>query len=267
MALPSRHTPSAVAQSEPMECELAEGARRRLRTLVEPRASAFASHVLRVLLADPLLREGLSGADPDVLVRELGAYLVSLAAPRSPAEHRATRRRVEWRYDTLGLPAVARATAFDECVSLLRKLAAEACDGDPRSISNVLEGLERHAGPRVLVVDDDPDWREVFEIALEDAGARVYSAGDDALAVGLGQRLDLHVAVVDWILGSRRTGLDVIEALQAANPAIPCIFVTGYPSSLLPEDLRRARVYRHLEKPFDVATLRSAVAEAAFGTH
>jgi CheY-like chemotaxis protein len=238
---------------------MAHEARQPLRALVEPRAATLASQVLRALANEPVLRESLLRAEPRELVEDLGTYLASLAAPGSREEHQSARRRVEWRLDALGVPANARAAAFDRCVAMLRSMASELWEGIP--LEDTLAGLERDAGPRVLVVEDDPGWREVFEIGLEDAGARVYSAADPAGALALGRRHPPDLAIVDWILGSPTTGLDVIEAIRDERPETSCILVTGYSRRLVAEEAEAARAVRLIEKPFDVATLRAAVAE------
>jgi CheY-like chemotaxis protein len=115
---------------------------------------------------------------------------------------------------------------------------------------------------RILVVDDEPAFREMIRLILEEDGYHVQLAanGIEALktirheteTLGL-VILDLHMPGLD--------GLGVLEELQGLAPALPVLVTTGYAS---PEEKKKAREYgagRVLEKPYRVADLRGAVGE------
>jgi two-component system phosphate regulon response regulator PhoB len=81
---------------------------------------------------------------------------------------------------------------------------------------------------RVLIVDDDPDIREVVETMLEAVGLKVVAAssGEEALERVAAERFDL--LVLDWHL-PRMSGLDLCRRLrrEAALTALPVLFLTA----------------------------------------
>jgi PAS domain S-box-containing protein len=133
-----------------------------------------------------------------------------------------------------------------------------------------LEGL------RVLVVDDEPDAREMLSVLLTQAGAKVVTAGscDETLALiagevetGFGARPDVLVADIA-MPGS--DGFDLIRSLREMETErgtrIPAIALTAYASE---ED--RARVLSagfqiHIAKPVRMSDLTAAIASLAGAT-
>jgi CheY-like chemotaxis protein len=86
-------------------------------------------------------------------------------------------------------------------------------------VSRVFQG-------RVLVVDDDPLIRRIFERALERLGvdATIVADGDSAVAAAQGAAFKL--ALIDLDLGTAARGGDVVERLrqaQVAPPTFVCI--------------------------------------------
>lgn len=80
----------------------------------------------------------------------------------------------------------------------------------------------------VLVVDDEPDIREVIRYSLENSGFRVLEAGhaDEARKILTSESLDL--ILLDWMLPGR-SGLELAQQLKQ-NPktrTIPIIMVSA----------------------------------------
>jgi two-component system, OmpR family, phosphate regulon response regulator PhoB len=82
--------------------------------------------------------------------------------------------------------------------------------------------------PTVLVVDDEPDIREVMRFALEEAGFRVIDAGhaDDARKTLLTDHAD--ILLLDWMLPGR-SGLELAKELKQSSKtrSIPIIMVSA----------------------------------------
>ena len=80
----------------------------------------------------------------------------------------------------------------------------------------------------VLVVDDEPDIREVIRFALEGASFRVLEAGhaDDARKLLLSDSPDL--VLLDWMLPGR-SGLELAQQLKqnAKTRSVPIIMVSA----------------------------------------
>ena len=122
-----------------------------------------------------------------------------------------------------------------------------------------------HAAPqpsqttRILVVEDDLDTREFYEVLLADEGYRV-------LAAGTGQEALAYVAVhaVNGIVLDRRLpdfdGVNLCRLLrQRVGTSIPIIFVTADRDPTLEATARTAGITDFLLKPFHSADLLDRV--------
>ena len=80
--------------------------------------------------------------------------------------------------------------------------------------------------PRVLVVDDEPNIRELVQVALKIHGCAVTTAatGNDALRLADSDRPDL--IVLDIMLPDI-DGFEVVRRLRAGGNEVPVIFLTA----------------------------------------
>jgi CheY-like chemotaxis protein len=119
----------------------------------------------------------------------------------------------------------------------------------------------RHDDALILLVDDDPQVREVIAATLREAGYRVVACADGAAAVTTFREHRREVALVisDAVM-PRMGGLALVDALSAERPNVPFLICSGY-SRTLPtgffDDPRRA----FIAKPFARADLLRQVAE------
>jgi DNA-binding response OmpR family regulator len=115
------------------------------------------------------------------------------------------------------------------------------------------EGGEGQPMAPVLVVEDDPDTREILATALAEAGLAVATAADGREAL---RWLDYHrpaVVLLDLRLPDAR-GEDIAGAARARyGPALPVLVVTG--AGRAHERAEAAGSVVYLAKPFDLATL------------
>ncbi len=119
------------------------------------------------------------------------------------------------------------------------------------------------AGLRVLVVDDEPDSRDLMAVALEEKGAEVMAVDSAVRARGAFDGFRPDVLVSD-IAMAEQDGYDLIRWVRDLPPerggAVPAAAVTAYARS---EDRRRALLAgfnMHLSKPFDPGELLAVVA-------
>ena len=122
---------------------------------------------------------------------------------------------------------------------------------------------------RVLLIDDDPDARDLSRAVLEQCGARVtaVSSGAEALAALARTQRDLlpHVIVSDLGMPTE-DGFQLIRrirSLDAELSGIPAVAVTGYASSDHVNRALSAGFQLHIAKPMDPAAFVAAVAELA----
>ncbi|MFG2116039.1 response regulator transcription factor [Streptomyces sp. NPDC048718] len=80
--------------------------------------------------------------------------------------------------------------------------------------------------PRVLVVDDEPDLREVLAAALLAEGWEVRTAGTAAEAASAGADFGPDAVVLDWMLPDH-DGPHVLAGLRAARPGVCVLFLTA----------------------------------------
>ena len=111
----------------------------------------------------------------------------------------------------------------------------------------------------IAVVDDDPGMLESIESLLNSADyeVRLFSTATALLESGGLPEIDCLISDVAMPL---MDGLELARAVQAVQPALPVILVTGRPDLLHRSRLDRPGPYRVFKKPFDGQELLTAVA-------
>lgn len=82
------------------------------------------------------------------------------------------------------------------------------------------------ASPRLLVVEDEPNIRELLATSLRFAGFEVEVAGDGAAALDAVHRIDPDLIVLDVMLPDT-DGFEVAAKLRAAERHVPILFLTA----------------------------------------
>lgn len=143
-----------------------------------------------------------------------------------------------------------------------------ASDPQLPGIGNALEHSPvRLDGLRVLVVDDEPDARNVIRHSLERAGAVVAAADSAAAALKLLETVKPHVVISDISMPAM-DGYELMKQIRAMGTGyngrqLPAIALTAYART---EDRRRALVagfQMHVAKPVDPNELTEVVASLA----
>ncbi len=116
--------------------------------------------------------------------------------------------------------------------------------------------------PKVLVVDDELDYRDELEFALSQEHFDVATAASGREAVQVGTRYRPDVLVADWMLRNHIHGLQVAEVVRAVNPDVRTILMTGFASRDLRWAAREADVFEFIEKPFDTERILDSVRRA-----
>ncbi len=113
------------------------------------------------------------------------------------------------------------------------------------------------AGVRILVIEDHPPLGRFIAAALASAGWVVVGpVTDHASALDAARHKSLDLALIDRVLRGEET---VAIADVLANRGIPCLLMSGYPRSTLPEPFSD---FPFLEKPFTMDALLGAVRAA-----
>lgn len=115
------------------------------------------------------------------------------------------------------------------------------------------------AGPRmtgsriskILVVEDQAVSREVLARILCRDGYEVRSAANAQEALDIAPAFHPDLLLADWLLPDNTNGLQVAEAMRAAQPDLSVIFLTGLPTDKLTEQARHVQPCTFIEKPCD----------------
>jgi two-component system, OmpR family, response regulator len=113
----------------------------------------------------------------------------------------------------------------------------------------------------VLIVDDDPELRDVLSAMLVKAGHVVDQAGDGPDALEKLATGEFDIVLLDINLPSMN-GLDVLAQIQGQLKPPLVVVMTGddTPEPLL--EAVRLQAYRYLRKPFPLRTIVDAIADA-----
>ena len=113
----------------------------------------------------------------------------------------------------------------------------------------------------VLVVDDEPDLRTLYELTLLREGHAVVAAPDLAQAREWLAQQRFDVLISDMRLPDGM-GLDLLRELAEAQRPEKCIVITAYGSAENAVESLKAGAFDYLTKPVDLKQLRSAVTAA-----
>lgn len=114
--------------------------------------------------------------------------------------------------------------------------------------------------PTLLIVDDEEGPRQSLKFIFKD-DYELLMAADGPTAIELAQHNPVDVAITD-IRMAGMSGIEVLERLKYVNPGIEVVMVTAFETTDTMRQALRLRACDYINKPFDVATIRAAVAKA-----
>ncbi len=114
--------------------------------------------------------------------------------------------------------------------------------------------------PVLMVVDDEEGPRQSVRIIFKEE-YNVLLANSGEQAVELAKKHSVSVVVSD-ILMTGMSGIDLLKELKEIDPAIEVIMLTAYETIETARHALRYGACDYLNKPFDVQSMRAAVARA-----
>jgi two-component system response regulator PilR (NtrC family) len=114
---------------------------------------------------------------------------------------------------------------------------------------------------RILVVDDEPDLRTLYELTLLREGYRVEAAGSVSEAW---QHLDagrFDAVITDMRLPDG-LGMKIVQRIQQDQRGERCVVMTAYGSAENAVEALKAGAFDYLTKPVDLKQFRTVVASA-----
>ncbi|MEG2804576.1 response regulator [Stenotrophomonas sp.] len=116
---------------------------------------------------------------------------------------------------------------------------------------------KRHVAPRVLLIEDTEDTRELSRMALESQACDVAAVSSAEAALGLllaGERFDL--VFTDVCLGGL-SGIEAAERIKAFQPSLPVLVTSGLDPAEVVSQLRPG--VHFLPKPYSMSELLDAI--------
>ena len=117
------------------------------------------------------------------------------------------------------------------------------------------------SAPCVLVIDDEPDLRTLYELSLTREGYEVTTADSVAQALTALDQRQFDAVVSDMQLPDG-LGLEVLKYLAKSQRSERCVVITAHGSAENAVEALKAGAFDYLSKPVDLKQFRSVVAQA-----
>jgi two-component system response regulator PilR (NtrC family) len=114
---------------------------------------------------------------------------------------------------------------------------------------------------KVLIVDDEPDIRELLEITLGRMKLDTFCARNTGEALALLKREAFDLCLTDMRLPDG-TGLELVQHIQQRYPQTPVAMITAYGNVETAINALKAGAFDFLSKPVDLTRLRELVGSA-----
>jgi two-component system, NtrC family, response regulator PilR len=119
----------------------------------------------------------------------------------------------------------------------------------------------RQNNTQILVVDDEPDLRTLYELTLLREGFRVEAAGSVKEAWQFLSERHFDVVITDMRLPDG-LGLELLQRIKADQRTERCVVITAYGSAENAVESLKAGAFDYLTKPVDLKQFRTVIASA-----
>lgn len=116
-------------------------------------------------------------------------------------------------------------------------------------------------GSKILVVDDEPDIRDILSSFFEEFGYEVAAAAGADEALDILAQEPIQVMLLDLNMPGM-SGLDLCRAIRLRLPQAQIYALTGYHRLFTPDSARQAGFDGFLTKPADLHQLLAVVRQA-----
>lgn len=121
--------------------------------------------------------------------------------------------------------------------------------------------MNKNLNLRALIIDDEPDIRELLTLTLMRMGIDCDSAVDFASAVDYLSNASYNICLTDMKLPDG-TGLDIVKLIQEKHPQLPVAMITAHGNMDLAIEAMKVGAFDFLNKPIDLKILRNIVESA-----
>jgi two-component system response regulator PilR (NtrC family) len=113
--------------------------------------------------------------------------------------------------------------------------------------------------PCALVIDDEPDIRELLSITLGRMNIDVETAGDFSAAIARLENPNYDLVLTDMRLPDG-DGLDIVDWMQSHCPGVPVAVITAHGNVEAAVRALKLGAFDFISKPLDLAALRKLIA-------
>lgn len=117
---------------------------------------------------------------------------------------------------------------------------------------------------RILVIDDDHDYRSILRQFIENRGHTVLEASSASAGADIFLREKIDLVVSDFMM-PEKSGMELLSELKRIHPKVLFIMVTGFATLDTAKEAMRLGAYDILAKPVEMHQL-TAVMQRALAT-
>ncbi|MCG8688226.1 MAG: response regulator [Desulfobacterales bacterium] len=114
---------------------------------------------------------------------------------------------------------------------------------------------------KVLIVDDEKDFVELFSLRLEGQGERVFTAFSGKQALEVLKDTSIDVVILD-IRMPEMDGIDTLKQIKALHPIVEVILLTGHGSTETAVEGMKSGAFDYLMKPADFEEIKIKLEKA-----
>lgn len=132
-----------------------------------------------------------------------------------------------------------------------------------KAVPTSRDELPQGGNERILIVDDEESYRQIYKDVLESYGYTVYAAqdGEEAFALYEKHRSEIDLVVSDLMM-PKMNGEELFQKLRAFNPSVKVILATGAIDLKAKTEFLNLGVGNIIMKPFSLDEVMTAVREA-----
>jgi CheY-like chemotaxis protein len=121
--------------------------------------------------------------------------------------------------------------------------------------------VESNPSLRLLIVDDEPDLREIIDGYAKQVGFTTVQASNGKEALDQMKHDPCDVVISDLMM-PEMTGMDLLKGVRQLKLDVPFLILTAYSSQELVLDALKLGAFDYLEKPFGPQELQKILQEA-----